>query len=55
MLKEIGLYGEIDKVARAMWETGAEVMRWWTSADHRPQEDDRQITLFGLRMYETNV
>ena len=55
MLKEIGNYGEIDKVARAMWETGAEVMRWWMGADHRPQGDDRQIALLGLRMYETDV
>mgnify|MGYP000868290741 FL=1 len=55
MLKEIGLYGEIDKVAHAMWETGAEVMRWWMGADHRPQEDDRQITLFVLRLDEADV
>ena len=55
MLKEIGLYGEIDKVARAVWETGAEVMRWWIGADHHVKEDDVQITLFGLRMYETDV
>ena len=55
MLKEIGLYGEIDKVAHAMWETGAEVMRWWMGADHCMKEDDRQIALLGLRMYETDV
>ena len=55
MLKEIGLYGEIDKVAHAMWETGAEVMRWWIGADHRVKEDDAQITLFGLRLDEADV
>ncbi len=37
------------------WQTGAEVMRWWIGADHRPQEDDRQITLFGLRLDERDV
>ena len=37
------------------WETGADVMRWWVGADHRPQEDDAQITLFGLRLDETDV
>lgn len=37
------------------WETGADVMRWWIGADHRPQEDDRQITLFGLRLNEVDV
>lgn len=37
------------------WETGADVMRWWIGADHRVKEDDRQITLFGLRLDETDV
>ena len=37
------------------WETGAEVMRWWMGADRRVKEDDRQITLFGLRMDERDV
>ena len=55
MLKDLGLYGEIDKVAHAMCETGAEVMRWWMGADHRVKEDVRQITLFGLRLDETDV
>ena len=55
MLKEIGLYGEIDKVARAMWQTGTEVMQWWIGADHRVKEDDAQITLFGLRLDEADV
>lgn len=45
MLKEIGLYGEIDKVAHAMWETGADVMRWWIGADHRVREDERRCLL----------
>ncbi len=37
------------------WQTGAEAMRWWIGADHRPQEDDRQITLFGLRLDERDM
>ena len=37
------------------WETGADVMRWWIGADHRMKEDDRQITLFGLRLDERDV
>lgn len=37
------------------WQTGNEVMRWWIGADHRVKEDDRQITLFGLRLDETDV
>jgi len=37
------------------WQTGAEVMRWWIGADHRVREDDRQITLFGLRLDERDV
>lgn len=49
MLKEIGLYGSIDKVARAMARLRL----------HEPpegyKEDERQITLFGLRLNETDV
>lgn len=37
------------------WETGAEVMRWWIGADHRAKENDAQITLFGLRLDESDV
>lgn len=37
------------------WQTGADVMRWWMGADHRAKEDERQITLFGLRLNETDV
>lgn len=37
------------------WTTGAEVMRWWMGEDNRIQEDDDQITLFGMRMDESNV
>lgn len=37
------------------WKTGAEVMNWWTSNDHRVKENDAQITLFGLRLDEAAV
>ena len=37
------------------WTTGAEVMRWWMGEDNRVQENDDQITLFGLRMDESSV
>lgn len=37
------------------WETGAEVMRWWMGEDNRIQDNDDQITLFGLRMDESSV
>ena len=37
------------------WETGAEVMRWWMGEDNCIQENDDQITLFGLRMDESSV
>ena len=34
------------------WETGADVMKWWIEQDHRLQENDKQLSLFGLRMDE---
>lgn len=37
------------------WTTGEEVMRWWMGEDNRIRENDDQITLFGLRMDESNV
>ena len=37
------------------WETGTEVMRWWMGEDNRIQDNDDQITLFGLRMDESSV
>ena len=37
------------------WKTGEEVMRWWMGEDNRIQENDDQITLFGLRMDESSV
>lgn len=37
------------------WRSGAEVMQWWIGADHRLKDDDSRITLFGLRMDESNV
>ena len=37
------------------WETGEDVFRWWVGQDNRLKEDDSQITLFGLRLDETDV
>ena len=37
------------------WETGADVMRWWVGQDHRLKENDKQLSLFGLRMDENYV
>ena len=37
------------------WETGADVMKWWIEQDHRLKENDKQISLFGLRMDENYV
>ena len=37
------------------WHTGAEVMKWWMGQDNRHTEDDSQISLFGLRIDESNV
>ena len=43
------------RIAPLHHETGAEVMRWWIGEDNRLKEDDAQITLFGLRLDETDV
>ena len=37
------------------WNTGEDVWRWWVGQDNRLKEDDSQITLFGLRLDETDV
>ena len=37
------------------WKTVEEVMCWWMGEDHRPKAEDPQISLFGLRMDESNV
>ena len=37
------------------WQTGADVMCWWMGEDNCIQEDDDQITLFGMRMDESSV
>ena len=34
------------------WETGADVMKWWIEQDHRLKENDKQLSLFGLRTDE---
>ena len=39
----------------AQWETGADVMKWWIKQDHRLKENDKQLSLFGLRMDENYV
>ena len=36
------------------WETGADVMRWWLGQGKRSEEDG-QISLFGLRLDETDT
>ena len=37
------------------WETGADVMKWWIEQDHRLKENDKQLSLFGMRMDENSV
>ena len=37
------------------WETGADVMKWWIEQDHHLKENDKQLSLFGLRMDENYV
>ncbi len=37
------------------WHTGAEVMKWWIGQDNRHKEDDLNISLFGLRLDESNL
>ena len=37
------------------WETGADVMKWWIEQDDRLKENDKQLSLFGMRMDENSV
>ena len=37
------------------WNTGAEVMAWWMGQDSRHTDDDGSISLFGLRLDESDV
>ena len=46
---------EKGKKNRSGWKTGEDVFRWWVGQDNRLKEDDSQITLFGLRLDETDV
>ena len=40
---------------KTQWETGTEVMAWWMGQDSRHKEDDSNISLFGLRLDESNL
>lgn len=44
-----------DGIETKRWTTGEDVMKWWLQEDHRAKENDAQITLFGLRMDESDV
>lgn len=44
-----------DGIETTKWRTGEDVMKWWTSNDHRVKENGAQITLFGLRLDESDV
>lgn len=56
---EMAFQRMIDKrVADGMetqWHTGAEAMKWWIGQDNRHKEDDSSISLFGLRLDESNL
>ena len=40
---------------KTQWETGAEVMKWWTSKKHGTKEDESSVPLFGMMLDESDT